>query len=634
VSKIWPSAVITQGVPRGGVSNRRTKSLCAAGTLSGVKAGSNPVADGNSRPARSVNAHKPPPPRTSTFGSIPSTPKLTNLQRAHAQSLVTPRTVWDDLPLDPPLLPAPEPDYEHARWQVGKLSLRADFDSANLAKVQAGAHDMDLELWTRHDNEGTDFQTGHRTWFYFGVTGYSKGDVVHFAMMNLNRQGKLYGNDMRPFFRIHPAMNRWERSQNAVSYNTVDDGNFQMRFKHEFKVEGGECFFAFCQPWSLADHEVLMKRVEETLEQSKKSNIYLHRSTLTHSLQGRPVEVITLTGADPRTLSGLEAEPDLALDDLFSEATSTMPLHFPDKKVIVISSRVHPGETPAAHMFNGMLAFLLRQNDERALAMRRMFVFKLLPNLNPDGVFHGHYRTDTRGANLNRCYENPTLEHHPTIRAAKALVTHYAETSTLDVYIDLHAHANKRGCFLFGNNINNTTQQIENVLLAKLASLNSPYFDFNGCDFSERNMHARDRNEPTASKDGCGRVALYHATNITHIYTCESNYNTARILNTVAPIRERDDKELQRIMRATSPPSKAREPVKFCVDMFASMGRCLLIAILDMRDANPWSRIPNTEFKSVAGCRTWVGACLRAQNSKREARITARTRGGDEDDEE
>lgn len=77
------------------------------------------------------------------------------------------------------------------------------------------------------------------------------------------------------------------------------------------------------------------------------------------------------------------------MDDLFSEATSTMPLHFPDKKVIVISSRVHPGETPAAHMFNGMLAFLLRQNDERALAMRRMFgaccasngpPFKILPH--------------------------------------------------------------------------------------------------------------------------------------------------------------------------------------------------------------------------------------------------------------
>jgi len=63
-------------------------------------------------------------------------------------------------------------------------------------------------------------------------------------------------------------------------------------------------------------------------------------------------------------------------------------------------------------------------------------------------------------------------------------------------------------------------------------------------------------------------VALYLATNHTHIYTCESNYNTARILNTLAPIKC-EERDAARMRRATSPPSKSREPVKFDVDMFA-----------------------------------------------------------------
>lgn len=83
--------------------------------------------------------------------------------------------------------------------------------------------------------------------------------------------------------------------------------------------------------------------------------------------------------------------------------------------------------------------------------MLKTFVFKIVPLLNPDGVARGYWRSDTQGVNLNRVYEDPDPYLHPTIYAVKKAILHEHKRGKLHIYTDLHGHATKRGCFVFGN---------------------------------------------------------------------------------------------------------------------------------------------------------------------------------------
>ncbi len=65
--------------------------------------------------------------------------------------------------------------------QVGKYTFRADFDSANLNSVEAGAAPNEFMLRTNRDCGGTANEKATRTWFYFGVHGATVGELMTFT---------------------------------------------------------------------------------------------------------------------------------------------------------------------------------------------------------------------------------------------------------------------------------------------------------------------------------------------------------------------------------------------------------------------------------------------------------------------
>ncbi len=310
------------------------------------------------------------------------------------------------------------------------------------------------------------------------------------------------------------------------------------------------------------------------------------------------------------------------------------PPHFQHRPVVVISARVHPGETPASHVMNGILETLTREHDPRSRLLRQMFVFKLIPILNPDGVAQGYYRSDRRGVNLNRLYGSPDAHLEPSIAAARAIVDTAAAQNRLFFYLDLHAHATKRGCFFYGNHLPRAADQLHNVLFARAAALHSPHIDVGGSNFSEKNMHAVDKRDGM-KKDGSGRVGVYRATGVVHAYTLECNYNMSRVEHAL-PSAHGDGGRSSPPRGGSSSPSQpagirgaraaaaasgggsqrgAGGLTAYTPAVWEDVGKACLWGILEMLGCHPWSRWSGSQFRSLAGARAAVWRGLSSQGS-------------------
>ena len=333
---------------------------------------------------------------------------------AHVQ--VTPDTTTSESDTESSSAPAP--------WS----SSRPSTSTAQPRCAGTDNPDFEFQIWTRPDCQGTEFENGNRTWFYFGVKGGPVGAVLKFTVMNLNKQSKLFSQGMAPVFKIQ-GKSTWERIRDPPTYSNQEN-NFNMSFKFRTLDDPNSLvYFAFTYPYTYKELQTDLAKLDKkyscvnhtwpSLQALPSTGIYYHRELVIKSLENRRIDLLTITG-----MNNIQQTKEPLLSNLFPEHkdVSSRPHKFSNKKTVFLSARVHPGETCSSYVMTGFIKFLLNTSDARAAALRSKYVFKLVPMLNPDGVYRGHYRTDTRGVNLNRVYLEPSPLLHPTIYAAKKLI--------------------------------------------------------------------------------------------------------------------------------------------------------------------------------------------------------------------
>lgn len=237
----------------------------------------------------------------------------------------------------------------------------------------------------------------HTQWFYFRMQNTRKDTVYCFTIANLAKPKSLYGQGMCPlFYSQKDAQSRgigWRRIGTDIRYYRGNSGEepaaFCLSWSACFPHDGDTCYFAHSYPYTYSDLQRYLRAVVGDPARSQ----YCAVRALCRSLAGNIVYVLTITAP-----SGGAA-----------------------KRAVVLSARVHPGESGGSWAMQGFLDFILSAAPDAQL-LRQLFVFKVVPMLNPDGVVVGNSRCSLAGRDPNRAYRTGSRGSFPAIWHLRAVV--------------------------------------------------------------------------------------------------------------------------------------------------------------------------------------------------------------------
>ncbi|XP_007561491.2 cytosolic carboxypeptidase 2 isoform X3 [Poecilia formosa] len=374
------------------------------------------------------------------------------------------------------------------------LEFESRFESGNLQKaVQVGAFDYELTLRTDLYTEK------HTQWFYFRVRNMKAKMIYRFTITNLMKASSLYSLGMRPLLYSETAAKEngvgWHRvgsniryfqncSEDANETNDAGDSLYSLTWTVRFPYDSDTCYLAHCYPYTYSRLQYYLKQITSNPAVAS----YCDVRTLCQSLGGNIVYVMTIT------------------------TRGSSPAEVRNKKAVVVTARVHPGETNGSWMMEGFLDFLLGDSDD-AQVLRDNFIFKVVPMLNPDGVVVGNYRCSLAGRDLNRNYKTLLKDSFPCVWHTRSMVERLMAETEVVLYCDFHGHSRKHNVFMYGCDRNSKLFKFQERVFPLMMSKNaSNKFSYKSCRFKVQK-----------SKEGTGRVVMWRM-GIKNSFTMEATF--------------------------------------------------------------------------------------------------------------
>eukprot|EP01022_Parablepharisma_sp_SALTPOND_P012542 TRINITY_DN1617_c0_g1_i1.p1 TRINITY_DN1617_c0_g1~~TRINITY_DN1617_c0_g1_i1.p1 ORF type:complete len:972 (+),score=111.72 TRINITY_DN1617_c0_g1_i1:10640-13555(+) len=401
------------------------------------------------------------------------------------------------------------------------LEFDSEFEQGNLdlvLKQKTGEYDLFMR---------TDSNTrGHHQWFYFSVKNKQPG-TYKFNILNFTKSDSLYNHGMRiaMFSKKKSALakkgelpavfSEWHRGGDNISYKisklSSENGTkskslclqwistirkktyYSLSFEYTFEYPDDFVYFAYSIPYTFTELVSLLSKLKE--EQSAlKSNIHYKEEILCKSLSGLDIPLLTITSVNSTKQEHCEPElpaiEDLQSNDLEGYVAQLRKIarenRSPKKSVVIITARIHPGETCGSFMMQGFLRYII-SSDPVAISLRNKIIFKIVPMMNPDGVVVGNYRACLSGQDLNRKFSSPDPRLHPEICAIKRLLYELrSQGQKILGYFDLHAHSKKKCVFIYGPYYPlHSTRYLKVRVFAKLIAANTQMFRYKACKYRQ-----------------------------------------------------------------------------------------------------------------------------------------------------